>query len=115
MRIRALKSMASCMIQAKSFDPSLEVEEISSAKHILNRSPHNALDGNTPFEAWCSRKLVVTHFRVFGYPTWEHISSRECNALPLRPCIFIEYEVITKAYILMDPETHEIFREECSL
>ena len=36
LRIRTLKSMASCMIQAKSLDPSLEVEAISSATHILN-------------------------------------------------------------------------------
>ena len=36
LRIRTLKSMASCMIQAKSLNPSLEVEAISSATHILN-------------------------------------------------------------------------------
>ena len=56
--------MTSCMIQAKSLDPSLEVEAISSANHILNRSPHNVLDGKTPFEAWCNIKLVVKHFKV---------------------------------------------------
>ena len=50
MRIRTLKSMESCMIQAKSLDPSLEVKAISSANNILNRSPHNILDGMTPFE-----------------------------------------------------------------
>ena len=43
--------MESLMIQAKSLDPTLEVKAISSATHILNRSPHNALDGKTPFEA----------------------------------------------------------------
>ena len=36
LRIHTLKSMASCMIKAKSLDPSLEVEVISSATHILN-------------------------------------------------------------------------------
>ena len=55
LRIRTLKSMESCMIQAKSLDPSLEVEVITSANHILNRSPHPALDGKTPFEAWCRK------------------------------------------------------------
>ena len=76
LRIQTLKFMASCMIQAKSLDPSLEVEAISSATHMLNRSPHNALDGKTPVEAWCEKKLIVKHFRVFGCPTWENISSR---------------------------------------
>ena len=111
MRIRTLKSMASCMIQAKSLDPSLEVEAISSANHILNRSPHNVLDGKTPFEAWCRRKPVVKHFRVFGCPTWAQISSRKCKAPPLRPCPFIGYEKSVKAYRLTNLETREIFIE----
>ena len=62
LRIHTLKTMTSCMIKAKSLDPSLEVEAISYASHILNRSPHPSLDGKTPFEAWCGRKLVVNHF-----------------------------------------------------
>ena len=62
LRIQTLKSMASCMIQAKSLDPSLEVKEISSVTHILNQSPYPTLDGKTPFEAWYNRKHIVTHF-----------------------------------------------------
>ena len=92
MRIRPLKSIASCMIQAKSLDPSLEVEAISSANHILNRSPHNVLDGMTPFEAWCRRKPIVKHFRVLSCLAWEHVSSREYKEPPPRPCTFIGYE-----------------------
>ena len=68
LRIKTLKTMASCMIKAKSLDPTLEVKAISSATHILNKSPHNAQDGKTPFEGWCSKKLVGNHFRVFGCP-----------------------------------------------
>ena len=80
LRIRTLKSMASCMIKAKSLDPSLEVEAISSATHILNWSPHPALDGKTPFEAWCGRKPNVTHFRVFGCLAWANRYSRGYKA-----------------------------------
>ena len=109
MRIRTLKSMASCIIQAKSLGPLIEVEAIRSANHILNRSPHNVLDGMTPFEAWCKRKPVVKHLRVFGCRAWVNISSRECKAPPPRPCTFIGYEESVKAYRLMDLETHEIF------
>ena len=104
--------MVSCMIKAKSLDPSLEVEAISSATHILNWSPHPALDGTTPFEAWCDRKPNVTHFRVFGCPAWENRSSRGCKAQFFFPCTFISYEDSVKAYRLMDPETHQIFVEK---
>jgi hypothetical protein len=89
--------MASCMIQAKSLVPSLEVEAISSATHILNHSPHPSLDDKTPFEAWCGRKPIVTHFRVFGCPAWAKISSRGCKAQSSRPCTFIGYEDNVKA------------------
>ena len=67
------------MIQARSLDPSIEVETIRNANHILNRSPHYVLYGKTPFEALCGRKLVVKNFRVFGCPTWANISSKECG------------------------------------
>ena len=80
LRIHTLKSMASCMIQAKSLYPSLEVKAISIATHILNQSPHPTLNGKTPFEAWCSKKPNVTHFRAFGCLAWENRSSRVCKA-----------------------------------
>ena len=106
LRICTLKSMASCMIKAKSLDPSLEVKEISSATHILNRSPHPTLDGKTPFEAWCDRKPNVTHFRVFSCLAWENRSSRGCKAQFPWPCTFIGYEDSVKSYRLLDLETH---------
>ena len=103
--------MASCMIKAKPLYPTLEVKPISSVTHILNRSPRNDLDGKTPFESWCNRKLVVSHFRVFGCLAWENLSSRSCKALIPQPCNFIGYEDRMKAYRLMDPKKHEIFVE----
>ena len=103
MRIRTLKTMASCMIKAKSLDPCFEVEAISSASHILNWSPHPTLDGKTPFEAWCGKKLVVSHFRIFSYLAWANLSSRGFKALTPRPCTFIRYEDKVKAYKLMEP------------
>jgi len=112
MRIRTLKTMASCMIKAKSLDPTLEVEAISSATHILNRSPHLALDGKTPFEVWCGRKPILSHLRVFGCPTWASHSSRSCKEPTPCPCTFLGYEDNAKAYRLMDPERHEIFVEK---
>ena len=53
----------------------------------------------------------MKYFRVFGCPTWAHISSRECKAPPPRPCTFIRDEDSVKAYRLIDPKTHEIFIE----
>ena len=112
MRIRTLKTMASCMIKAKSLDPTLEVEAISSATHILNRSPHPTLDEKTPFQVWCGKKLVVSHLRVFSCLAWANHSSKSCKEPAPHPCTFLGYEDNAKAYQLMDPETHEIFVEK---
>ena len=90
MRIRTLKTMASCMIKVKSLDPTLEVKDISSATHILNRSPHLALDGKS-------------HLRVFGCPAWANHSSMICKVPAPHPCTFISYEDNAKAYRPMDP------------
>ena len=107
--------MTTFMIQHKSLDQVFWAEAMCCANYIQNRSLHKALDGITPFEAWCGRKPVMKHFKVLGCPTWAHISSREYKAPPPRPCTFIGYEDNVKAYRLMDPETHEIFIEGYSL
>ena len=99
------------MLQHKSLDPMFWVEAMCCANYIQNRSPHKALDGITPFEAWCGRKPSVNHFKVFGCTTWARIPPQEQKALePQRnPCIFVGYLDHLKAYKLMDLETHEIF------
>ena len=83
------------------------------ANYIQNRSPHKALDGLTPFEAWCGRKPSVKHFNFFGCTAWARIPPQKRKALELQSklCIFFGYPDHLKAYKLMDPETHEIFYE----
>lgn len=70
---RTLKDMASCMIHARSLDPSFWAKAISCTGHIRNRVPHKAFDETTPFEAWSGRKRILKHLKVFGYPAWAHI------------------------------------------
>jgi hypothetical protein len=88
-------------------------EAMCCANYIQNRSLHKALDGTTPFEAWCGRKPSVKHFKVFGCTAWARIPPQKRKALePQRKiCIFVGYPDHLKAYKLMDPETHEIFYE----
>jgi hypothetical protein len=39
---------------------------VVTAIYILNRSPNNALNGRTSYEAWHERKPAVSHLWVFG-------------------------------------------------
>ena len=70
---KTLKEMTTCMPLHKSLDQVFWAEAMNCANYILNRSPHKALDGATPFEAWTGRKPSVKHFRVFGCPAWARI------------------------------------------
>ena len=105
--------MTTCMLQHKSLDQVFWAKAMSCAKYIQNKSPHKALDGITPFEAWCGRKPSVKHFKVFGCPAWARIPPQKRKALEpqSKPCIFVGYPNHLKAYKLMDPETREIFFE----
>ena len=103
--------MTTCMLLHKSLDQVFWAEVMNCENYIQNRSPHKALDGVTPFEAWNGRKPTIKHFRVFGCPAWAQIPPQKCKALEpqSKPCIFFGYVDSHKAYKLMDPETHEIF------
>ena len=69
------------MIEAKDLNPKLWDEAINCAAYIQNRSPHKALDGKTPYEAWCGHKPSVSHFRVFGSKAWARIPPKKRKAL----------------------------------
>ena len=63
---RALKEMATCMLEAKDLSPKLWVESINCDAYVQNIFPHKSLDDKTPFEAWSGHKPNVSHFMVFG-------------------------------------------------
>jgi hypothetical protein len=69
----SLKEMASCMLHAKSLRQRLWVEALNCATYIQNRSPHRSIKDKTPYEAWSSLKLKVTHFNIFGSRAWAQI------------------------------------------
>ena len=39
---------------------------VGHAVYLINRSPHSALGGKTPYEAWFGKVPNVAHVRVFG-------------------------------------------------
>ncbi len=72
---------------------------VNTAVYIKNQCPTKALESKTPQEAWTSKKLDVSHSRVFGCKAFAHI-----------PCVFLGYCEGTKAYHLMCVETKRIIK-----
>jgi transposase InsO family protein len=78
---RSLKKMAYCMLHAKSLPQRIWAEALNYEKYIQNKSPHSSVKDKTPYEAWSSLKLVVTHFFIFGSCAWARIPSEKRKAL----------------------------------
>jgi hypothetical protein len=80
-----------------------------TAVYILNRSPTNALNGRTSYEAWHGRKSAVSHLRVFGCLTFGkelgHIGKLDDRSTPE---VFIGYAEDLKAYRILDPGTQHV-------
>ena len=74
---RALKEMATCMIEAKYLSPKLWYEAIKCVSYIQNRAIHKSVDGKTPYEAWFGHKPNISHFRIFGARAWARIPSKK--------------------------------------
>jgi hypothetical protein len=72
---RSLKETISCMLHAKSLPQRLWDEEINCETYIQNISPHRSVKDKTPYKAWSSLKLEVTHFRIFSSRAWAWIPS----------------------------------------
>jgi hypothetical protein len=65
-RNQSVVTMARCLLKAKRLPGYFWGEAVSSAVHVLNRSPTRALAGKTPFEAWYGKRPHVHYLRTFG-------------------------------------------------
>jgi hypothetical protein len=68
------------MTRAQGLDLEFWAEAVNTAVYIKNRCPTKAFESKTPQEAWTSRKLDVSHLRVFSCKAFAHIPDiREAN------------------------------------
>ena len=70
---KALKEMATCMIEGKDLNSKLWDEAINYATYVQNRSPHKSVDGKISYEDFFGHKPNVSHFKVFGSKAWARI------------------------------------------
>ena len=71
--IESVKSMLSDLKLPKRF----WAEALPTATYLHNRSPTNAVQKMTPYEAWMGMKPNVSHLRVFGCDAYSHLPKDE--------------------------------------
>ncbi|GAU42828.1 hypothetical protein TSUD_185870 [Trifolium subterraneum] len=71
-RNRTLLYMARSMIKQKALPHKFWGEAVTTAAYILNKCPTKKLKIVTE-EAWCGRKPIVKHLKVFGSLCYKHV------------------------------------------
>jgi len=82
----------------------------------MNRSPHTALGGKTPYEAWYGSKPNLGHLRVFGCRAVAHVSDElrtktDWTSKSSPNCIFIGYSETENLFKLWDVDKRDVIRK----
>ena len=78
--------------------------------YIQSRVPHKVLGRMTPKESFTSKKLDVSHFKIFGSLAYYHIPGDTCNKLDqtAERGYFVGYSETSKEYKIFIPRTKRI-------
>jgi hypothetical protein len=96
--IRTVVEKARSMLLGASLPQRFWAEAINTAVYLRNRSPTQALEGKTPFEAWHGQKPDIGHLRKFGCLAFLHVPDGKRSKLDpkARRCLLLGYVHNTK-------------------
>ncbi len=85
--------IAHAMLNEKNLPNYFWVEAVATTIYIMNWTPIATVHGMTPEEKFTSKKLDVSHFRVFGCIAYVHVPDKKRSKLDPKAekCIFIRY------------------------
>ena len=70
---RTIMEAARAMLHDEDLPMHLWVEAARTEVYVQNRTPHTVLENKTPEKVFSSKKLEVSHLRIFGGPVYIHI------------------------------------------
>lgn len=76
-------------------------EALSTASHLVNRSPSTILNFKCPEEIWTGKKLNFNYLRVFSCEVYAHQSKGKLEPKS-KKCVFVGYQEGTEGYRLWD-------------
>ena len=94
------------MISNAQLSKDFWVEAVSTACFLVNCSPSTAIEFKTPKEIWSGKPAYYSNLRIFGCPTYMHVSEGKLEPRA-RKCIFLGYASRVKGYRLwcLDPKS----------
>ena len=108
---RTLVDMVISMLSSSGLPKELWGEALSTAVYLKNRSPHAAIDGKTPEEAWSEIKPSVRHLKVFGCKVSALLTKGKRNKFDPRVWwgVFVGYGNKSLGYRIWDPIKRQIY------
>ena len=102
--------MVRCMLRFKQLPKEFWAKAFATAMYILNKCPTRSVRDKTPEEAWSERRPSIRHLRVFGCIAYAHVPDQLRKKLDDKgeKCIFIGYNLNSKAYKLYNLETKKV-------
>ena len=76
-------------------------EALSTAAHLVNKSPSTIINFKCSEEKWTGRKLNLNYLRVFGCEAYAHQLEGKLDPRAIK-CVFVGYQDGTKGYKLWD-------------
>lgn len=74
-------------------------EAVTTAPHMINKSPSSAIDYKVPDELWYGVSSNYSYAKVFGFKAYAHIKQDKLEHIAMR-CVFLGYPKGTKGYML---------------
>ncbi|KAJ9547247.1 hypothetical protein OSB04_019790 [Centaurea solstitialis] len=71
---RTLLERVRCVLSNAGLPRSFWAEALNTVCYLVKRSPATAIDCKTPFEVWSGKPEDYTGLRVFGCPSYYHVS-----------------------------------------
>ena len=103
---RTIQERVCSMLSHAGLPQSFWAEAVSTAMHLINRSPSSGLDFQVAEEVWASKPPLYAYLRVFGCEAFCHVPKDKRSKLYPKSikCIFLGYgDSGEMGYRLWDP------------
>ena len=101
---RTIVESCNAMLQTARLPKCMWAFAVLCKVYLMNRSPHKAVKGATPFERFTGKRPNVSNLRVFGTAAIVHRPKTHRKHLDLRgvEAIFVGYATTMKAWLFWD-------------
>jgi hypothetical protein len=99
---------ALCMLSNSGLSRKFWAEAASTAYHLINCSPSNAIGMKCPIEVWFGSPYHYSQLRIFCCTAYAHVDNGKLEPRVIK-CIFMGHASSVKAYKLCNPEAHKAF------